>query len=149
MNIHSLLKKISFIGRRTKRRVPGAGENVTMLSCTVCTGHQLLVSYWLHNIKKNSMGGTFRADWTDQKCIKSFRSQTLKETDRLKCLDLNGKTTLQQKSVNRIQLAQEGDQWQVFANAVMSLKIPWQAGESLAYCTAVSFSRELGSIPPR
>jgi len=39
-----------------------------------------------------------------------------------------------------IRLAQDRDRWQTLGNAVMNLRIPYNAGNSLTSCKPVSFS---------
>ena len=40
-----------------------------------------------------------------------------------------------------IGLARDRGRWRTFVSAVMNLQVPWNAGNSLASCKPVSFSR--------
>ena len=62
---------------------------------------------------------------------------------RRRCVD-NIRMDLQEVGcgyVDWIGLAQDRDRWRTLVSAVMNLRVPWNAGNFLTSCKAVSFSR--------
>ena len=93
------------------------------------------------------MGGACSAYGEEERHVQGFGGGNLRERDHLggprrkwedNKMDFHGSGMW---SMGWIELAQDRDRWRVLVNAVMNLRIPWNAGNFLTTCKPVSFLR--------
>jgi hypothetical protein len=90
------------------------------------------------------MGGECRTYGEEKGCIQGFWWGNLRERDNLEDPGVDGRIILRwifrkwDGRIDWINLAQDRDMWQALLNAVMNLRVPYNAGNFLT-----SFSRRI------